>query len=83
MLITVTEEDIREGKAGTCQWCPIALAASKIMGACTVSPDRISFSGGRHCYLPRKAKDFIHRFDNGGVVKPFKFEVTILYANPL
>lgn len=66
----------RGGRRGGC--CPVALAAKAVVpgfqwAGCT----QLRIDGQRYIYLPPKAQQFIAAFDAKGVVRPFKFKVTI------
>ena len=90
MIINVTQSDIDNGiRNSTCS-CPIALAAKRAIndGALpSVCCSDIEFEYKterdgdvvyrfKSAYLPTIARDFIRKFDNGGTVEPFSFEIT-------
>lgn len=81
LTIQVTEEDIREGWAGLCNRCPVALALSRApgcpwnVGGSSAAPrdaDTDAF-----VRLPDIARRFIERFDGGDSPEPFTFTVDI------
>lgn len=75
MKIEVTQEDIDEGVAGDCEACPIAQAGFRATLSHTqVMGKRIRLYGVWRD-LPPEAINFVLRFDNGGLVTPFSFEV--------
>jgi hypothetical protein len=83
MKIKVTKRDI-ENSAGyeeSLEYCPIAFAVKRQMKTdcgIKVYGDDIQILTIGHPYrfykLPKKAKDFIQKFDEGKEVKPFTFE---------
>ena len=84
-VINVTEEDIKQARellkskrAMRSRCCPVALAATKVLGKEDV---RVGFSGmtfyGGGCDLPKKAQNFITLFDSDAPVKPIRFEVEL------
>lgn len=81
--INVTQEDIDEGQMGECYFCPVALAASKmIKGGCWVNETHIRASGDDEqefilSELPEEACKFIRDFDSGNPVHPFQFTLDI------
>ncbi len=86
-LIRVTQEDIRKGKAGTYQGCPVALAVSRVLPfySCSITPFKALFqinspevsSQWVIAELPKSAARFVERFDAGKPVKPFNFYLDI------
>lgn len=57
--------------------CPVALAARAVVPRCKgVGTTKIQVGRTKIC-LPIRAQQFIEAFDAKGVVKPFKFKVTI------
>lgn len=80
-LISVTEEHIKNGEPSMCRYCPIAWAIGlackpflfkEVREDCVVvteTEDRVR--------LPRSARRFIHRFDSGKSVKPFRFYLDV------
>lgn len=78
MKIQVTQEDIKAGKTGNPEFCPIGLAAKRAFGR-TMSVGSSSMYPLDNCrelfLLPGSARDFIRRFDDYQKVEPFEFEV--------
>lgn len=80
--ISVTEDDIAQGKRGSCEACPIALAAGRAV------PGAEASVGGSHldiylagriltAPLPEAAATFVRRFDDSAIpVGPLEFEIT-------
>lgn len=79
--IKVTETDIAKGRKKQCKRCPIALAARR---AGVIRPEvdpwtmsarskRGHDAGWFFCSLPKKARHFVERFDDGLEVKPISF----------
>lgn len=83
ITITVTQQDIIDGKRESTCACPIALAANRcIQGAVArVNDDwiNISYMSGRFesLALPMEAETFVLCFDTGLPVEPFTFELPI------
>ena len=80
MKIEVTQHDIDKGLNNNCFLCPIAHAVKRKMGTDSVLVycDRISVMSTVTSYnykLPKKARTFIKRFDDGKPVEPFTFEI--------
>ena len=78
--ITVTKWDIDNGRPGSPISCPIALACrrAKIMSPNVFCREVIYGKGrSREFQLPKKARSFICRFDEGLSVKPFSFTVLL------
>lgn len=81
MIISVTQEDIDQGKAYLCSECPIARAAKRAL------PDATGIRVYNHALfveegpiydkyaLPERASTFVYNFDMGGphAVSPFEF----------
>ena len=83
MKIKVTKQDIKNGTGNEkeLEYCPIAFAIKRQMKTyfyIKVYGDNIQILTVDHSYryykLPKKAKDFIQKFDEGKEVKPFTFE---------
>lgn len=82
MIINVTEVDILCGKKKSCTHCPVAYAVKRATGRkrnvvvdgqyLTIGLDR---QNEQEIYLPKKARDFISKFDDGQKVKPFSFNI--------
>lgn len=81
--IDVTEADIASGERGSACDCPIAIAIRRATGCSRVyvSYDwpRFTFAGKIYdiSFENTKAYDFVSAFDNGHLVQPFSFELTI------
>lgn len=81
MLIKVKRKHIKEGKQSNVHSCPIALA----MGEMNLKNPKVFgtyaragfFGNSRTGTLSRKVKEFIKRFDEGLVVKPFAFRFNL------
>lgn len=85
VLISVTEDDIKNGKRMDSKFCPIALACKRteMFGEHGVRVDHFKLFKRGSCLkyrLPFVAKAFIHRFDAGRNVEPFEFEVDLNQA---
>lgn len=82
--IQITSTDIKKGFPNVVDMCPIALAVRRKMKAHNVSVGgHVNFSIKRNNFrakLPKKAVNFIIRFDDGQKVKPFSFIMTVLEA---
>ena len=91
MKIQVTNNDIKKGEQGSCEWCPVALAIQRTYDLkngkdkmVTVDEDGVGIwqdSVEQHYQLPQIARDFIHDFDNDRKVaqeeglRPFSFKI--------
>ena len=75
MKIQVTNDDIKKGEQGSCEWCPVALAIQRtydlkngkdkmvvVDGDCVGIWDKNN--GEQQYQLPQITRDFIHTFDN-------------------
>lgn len=79
MKISVTEQDIKDGVPISAQCCPIANAvarATKSLNSEVLVTRNYIHVRADYYYLPIAAYLFIERFDAGGKVEPFKFELT-------
>lgn len=78
MRIDVTQADIDAGERGSCESCPIALAASRVAGRrMAASHTGISHLNGLRTYMiPSEAVRFMRHFDNEHPVSPFTFTAT-------
>jgi hypothetical protein len=81
--IRVTNRAIINGDRHSQTECPIALAMRSLFRHgewLRVRDDEVRI-GDLHCYhcipLPKSAKIFISRFDEGNPVKPFSFTITL------
>jgi hypothetical protein len=77
MRIEVTAEDIADGLRNSAYECPIALACKRVgVPVPFVETDQVSNGvQGVPAPLPREARDFIDRYDDGEDVEPFAFEI--------
>ncbi len=78
MKIKVTQKDIENGEPCSVNRCPIALAIrTHINKRVWVRGGSVSVMGGmwaiHETNLPRSARRFIHRFDNGNKCESFNF----------
>lgn len=81
MKVEITKSLIKRGERASCVDCPVALAINKtfklhhasVDNGCAMAVDK----NNKTIYfkLPKKAKNFIERFDDGKRVKPFTFEL--------
>lgn len=79
--ISVSAKDIRAGKRTSPEFCPIALATQRKLGAKTTvgSQDIYIYSNARRAkryYVPPAVRKFIGDFDAGRPVKPFRFRIS-------
>ena len=77
MLVKITQTYIDKNNRHSSRWCPVArglraAGCQKVM----VGAD-CAWIGGKQVFLPAKVKRFIHRFDTGWSVRPFKFELEV------
>lgn len=78
--VRVTNEDIRRGRPGNCEKCPIALAICREMGCevgsgeVIVEEDEVVIRGSRYV-MPDEAAKFMCRFDLREEVMPVEFEL--------
>lgn len=80
--ISVTQEHIGEGSMRNPYHCPIALACKSTgLVIKAVKSTQIVLPEWGHIPLPRSAKRFISKFDNGKPVKPFNFVLEIPDGN--
>lgn len=75
--VTITKQDIREGKKGDAYNCAIARALKRIFNTQSVSVSGSSATiDGVSYRLPQEAYDFVSRFDNLKTsVQPFTFQL--------
>lgn len=77
--ISVTAEDIADGRRGSCTKCPIALAIRRLFpdaGSILTGPNHLRMlcrSRGWQACTPPIAVGFIEAFDRGLPVEPFTF----------
>lgn len=82
-LISVTKKDINNGVTNDAEYCPIALAATRIgLNGVLVASSTLDFvyGDGYNAYnakIPKVAKKFVVDFDKGEDVKPFSFVIGI------
>lgn len=79
-LITVTEDDLKQGCRSNLRLCPIARAVSRSIDCTSISV------GGTRCYwlkgnaystaLTLEAQNFIKSFDSNSKVEPFNFVIS-------
>ena len=81
--VSVTKEDIENGKAQKCSECPVALAIARALGI-----ERVTVTGAvlystdpnkRDVYacLPPEVRRFIDRFDDGLKCEPSTFTLQV------
>ena len=91
MKIQVTNEDIKKGEQGSCEWCPVALAIQRTYDLkngkdkmVTVDDNTVGVwedKDFQQYQLPQIARAFIHTFDNWTFLndrayfKPFSFKI--------
>ena len=79
MRVQVTQDHIDNGCRGLMGSCPIALAVRELTGANNVLVlDCGVIADGRDSGIPREAREFVRRFDNGEKVQPFDFEIDLV-----
>lgn len=75
----MNESDIKNGVRNDGTSCPIALAIKRRLPTATnvnVS-DLGIWVDGDYVFTPVRAEHFVHRFDKGREVQPFRFELRI------
>lgn len=79
ITISVNQMDIDRGRRGDSDHCPVAIAASRVLGCVSVGTRSMTFHYGviRRVPLPIKAVVFINDFDRGVPVRPFYFKLVI------
>jgi hypothetical protein len=78
ITVRVTQKNIDEGSANSCDKCPIALALRDLGHEFDVTADYIFDGPGRFiAALPARAVHFIEDFDLGREVAPITFRVTL------
>lgn len=81
ITITVTAEDIANGKTCNSRECPIALAVRRILTTALVGPCFILIEGvgvneqDTRIVLPSVARNFVSMFDGDKKVEPFSFQI--------
>jgi hypothetical protein len=89
MKISVTQEDINQGKHQSCRECVVALAAKRAFPGRTpnVGYDSMSLYGGRLVAiykLPPEATRLIAAWENRRKVSPLEFELPEpIYVEPM
>lgn len=78
MIIEVTSKDIRKGVKEESKSCPVALALNRETGFNDFRVNPASITRGfpfstRYYHVPRSVKRFVHWFDDGKKVQPFRF----------
>lgn len=77
LTVDVTAEDIKQGKAHTPDFCPIALAFKRVAMTPNVMVGNTNAVIAGTCFtLPKSASDFVFAFDSKCFVEPFTFTVT-------
>ena len=77
LTITVTSDDIANGKPGQATSCPVALGAYRAgVAEALVGPREIRYGRG-WVPLPRSAIRFVRAFDHGRPVAPFRFRLNV------
>lgn len=81
--VSVTAEDIANGKHGNCSLCPVALAVNRAIGQ-KFDAVRIGFRNAEFGYgdpdervLPWRAQEFVLDYESGRPVEPFEFEMDV------
>lgn len=79
LRVSVTAKDIREGNRQSCSRCPVALAVRRHMHGVRVTSEFLFTDGHDHptAELPTAAKVFVHKFDTGSRVEPFRFRIKV------
>lgn len=84
MIISVTEDDIKNGRRNQCSDCPIALALFRALGwEIGINRNYIKISqwyakiGFVSYLLPKEASIFVCDFDSKKEVLPFEFNLDI------
>ena len=86
--IKVNQEDIDEGVECCPMRHPLSRALTRILGyeVLTYMGEDMAFPKDKQTnngiYLPYKAVYWAKQFDEGKVVGPINFEITIMYLNP-
>jgi hypothetical protein len=79
MKITVTQEDIKQGVAGSPWDCPVGRAVYRATGQ-RFGVDDVSIDGDLRqpsFKTPKAVANFIHKFDRKELVKPFTFSLPV------
>jgi hypothetical protein len=76
VLVSVTHQDVKQGRCGSFDGCPVALAVRRAVGTASVDVRRGRIRVGRQAFrLPRSAYRFIQKFDGGYQVSGFGFRL--------
>jgi hypothetical protein len=76
LVLTVTKKHIEAGFRRNCSFCPVALALKeRFTGQRVYVCCYMAEIGDTVVPLPEKVSDFIHAFDRGDPVTPFKVEL--------
>lgn len=84
--VDVTNEDIKEGYPGAFAACPVALAFRRRMAVPTGQVVAVAegwirwgedLADCREARYPESVDAFIDRFDDGGPVSPFSFDLEV------
>lgn len=78
MIVTVKRKHIIAGAPKDALHCPIGLALKEKFGEVTVNEDNVEINGLKF-QLASQAQRFIEQFDEGKPVKPFAFELKLLW----
>jgi hypothetical protein len=79
ILIKVTQNDIDNGTRNSARTCPVSLALGRrIKGQSLVGVSGLYLPGSNGgISIPFKVADFVDRFDNKELVKPFNFYLDV------
>ena len=77
--IDVTEDDIKNGRRGHGEKCPVALACQRVnvKNFSSVEFGAVSFNDGKMISHSCEVQEFVQRFDSGKEVQPFSFELEL------
>lgn len=83
MQVSVTEVDIKKGVRDSPCGCPVKRAIERLVGPCVVGWDFVLMGSGflDQVELPDEARRQIKRYDNGGTMHPFTFEIDVEAVN--
>lgn len=83
-IIVVTAADIRLGEQGECRRCPVARALGRAINRKVKVFPRVFHYQQPRTYrwisdisLPEKVRHFIDAFDDGRLVRPFRFTINM------
>jgi hypothetical protein len=79
LSVVVTEDDIADGMPRYSKSCPVSLAASRAAGRPVIVGESIKFivGTGEEAHLEPFVRQWIKKFDEGGEVSPFGFEIEL------